>query len=58
MPSQFVVSTVPIRSELRKAARKLLKLEKKATAPKLQEIQLELKLLKSCFNKLGNVKWP
>lgn len=58
MATQFVVSPAPIKSELRKVARKLLKLKKGASVPKLKAIALELKLLKECYVKLGNVKWP
>ena len=58
MARKFVVSPAPIRSELKKVARKLLKLKKKSSGLKLRAIALELKLLKECYIKLGNVKWP
>lgn len=57
MPREFVVSPAPIRREMREVARKLLKLKKKkASGRKLKDIELELELLKDCFDKLGNVK--
>jgi len=57
MPRKFVVSPAPVRGALKKVARKLKKLRKTARGSKLKAIDLELKLLKDCFIKLGNVKW-
>ena len=59
MARTFVVSPAAIRSEIKKAARKLIKLKTKpASRSKRKAIDLELRLLKACFNKLGNVKFP
>jgi hypothetical protein len=57
MARTFVVSPAPIKRELKKVARRLRKLKKVALGPKLKAIDLELKLLKDCYIKLGNVKW-
>lgn len=53
----FLVSTVAIRRELRKAAKKLKRLEKKAPPAKRRAINLELAVLKGCYDKLGNIAW-
>lgn len=59
MPRAFVVSPAPIRREIKKVARKLIKLKKKpAFRAKRRAIDLELKVLKTFFNKIGNVKFP
>lgn len=50
--------TKGIREEIVDVAKELREKEKKASGPKLQSIQLKLKLLEDCFDKLGNVKFP
>ena len=56
MPKTFVISPEPIRREMRKTAHELLKLKKTAPPKKKKKIELELKVLKDCFDKLGNVR--
>jgi hypothetical protein len=59
MPRKFVVSPAPIKRQISKVAKRLLKLKKKpAYRRKLKAIDLEIRILKDCFIKLGNVKFP
>lgn len=53
--SSFLKLTAPIRREIRKAAKKLKGLEKKVPPVKRRGIKLDLKLLKDCYDKLGNI---
>jgi len=54
---KFLISTGPIRRELRKAAKKLKRMKKKASPAKRRAINLEIALLRGCFDKLGNIAW-
>jgi hypothetical protein len=59
MPTKFVVSPAPIRREIKKVARKLIRLRKKpASRRKRKAIDLEIKILRTFFNKIGNVRFP
>lgn len=54
----FPVPTAAIKREIRKAAKKLKRMEKmKLLPPKRKAVRLELALLKDCFYKLGNIIW-
>lgn len=50
--------TRPIRTEIRKVARKLIESEENASRTEQRAIKLKLELLEDCFNKIGNVKFP
>lgn len=50
--------TRSIREEIVEVAEELRERERKASGPARKEIVLKLKLLKDCFVKLGNVKFP
>lgn len=55
---KFLVSTADIRSDIKEAARRLKALKRKpAFRSKRKTIDLELRILKACFDKLGNVRW-
>ena len=55
---EFPVPTLDIKREILKAKKKLERMEKmKLPPPKRRDIRLELKLLKDCFEKLGNISW-
>ena len=49
---KFLVSTGPIKRELLKAANKLKRMKKKASPAKRRAINLEIALLRDCFEKL------
>ena len=52
----FPVPTAGIKRELKKAAKKLKKMENmKLLPPKLKAVRLELALLRDCYNKLDNI---
>lgn len=53
---KYLVSRTPIKSEIRKVARKLKMMERKASPKKLRAIKLELAVLKDCYRKLDNIQ--
>jgi hypothetical protein len=54
---QFSVNTQPIRDQLRKAKDELKKQDPDHLAPGKLPIDVQIKILKDCFDKLGNIFW-